>query len=61
MKILMSSLGLLASLFLALYCHIGRRLATATQMMQKAKFSDLFNLQNGLHSWLASGLPVTTS
>ena len=44
----------------AVYCHSGRRSAIATETMRKAQFKSLFNLQNGIQDWLASGLSVTT-
>ncbi len=45
----------------AVYCHSGRRSAIATETMRKAQFKSLFNLQNGIQDWLASGLSVTTA
>ena len=45
----------------AVYCHSGRRSAIATEIMQESQFKSLFNLQNGIQGWLASGLPMTTA
>ena len=45
----------------AVYCHSGRRSAIATELMKNAKFSSLFNLENGIQGWLASGLALTTA
>ena len=45
----------------AVYCHSGRRSAIATKIMQESQFKSLFNLQNGIQGWLASGLPMTTA
>ena len=45
----------------AVYCHSGRRSAIATEIMKKSQFKSLFNLQDGIQSWLASGLALTTA
>lgn len=41
----------------ALYCQSGRRSAIAAEIMTDAGFKPLFNLENGIQSWQAAGLP----
>ena len=42
----------------AVYCQSGRRSRIANDTMNKAGFTKLFNLDQGIGSWLAAGLPV---
>ena len=42
----------------AVYCQSGRRSRIAIDTMNKAGFTKLFNLDQGIGSWLAAGLPV---
>jgi rhodanese-related sulfurtransferase len=42
----------------AVYCRSGRRSATAVDLMQKAGFTNLFNLDGGVIDWSASGYPL---
>ena len=39
-------------------CAVGRRGAMATKALQDAKFSKAVNLEGGLQSWIAAGLPT---
>lgn len=40
-------------------CKSGRRSALATKALQDAQFSKAVNLEGGLQSWVAAGLPTT--
>jgi rhodanese-related sulfurtransferase len=42
----------------AVYCRSGRRSAVAVDLMKKAGFTNLYNLDGGLIDWSASGLPL---
>ena len=42
----------------AVYCRSGRRSAVAVDLMQKAGFTNLFNLDGGVIDWTASGYPL---
>ena len=42
----------------AIYCQSGRRSRIAVDTMNKAGFTKLFNLDQGIGSWQAAGLPV---
>jgi phage shock protein E len=42
----------------AIYCQSGRRSRIAIDTMNKAGFTKLFNLNEGIGSWQAAGLPV---
>ncbi len=42
----------------AIYCQSGRRSRIAVETMNKAGFTKLFNLDEGIGSWQAAGLPV---
>ncbi len=42
----------------AVYCQSGRRSRIAIDTMSKAGFTKLFNLDEGIGSWQAAGLPV---
>ena len=42
----------------AIYCQSGRRSRIAVETMEKAGFTKLFNLDQGIGSWQAAGLPV---
>ena len=42
----------------AIYCQSGRRSRIAVETMNKAGFTKLFNLDQGIGSWQAAGLPV---
>lgn len=42
----------------AIYCQSGRRSRIAIESMEKAGFTKLFNLDQGIGSWQAAGLPV---
>jgi rhodanese-related sulfurtransferase len=42
----------------AIYCQSGRRSRIAVETMNKAGFIKLFNLDEGIGSWQAAGLPV---
>jgi rhodanese-related sulfurtransferase len=42
----------------AVYCQSGRRSRIAIDTMNKAGFTKLFNLDEGIGSWQAAGLPV---
>ena len=42
----------------AVYCQSGRRSRIAIDTMNKAGFTKLFNLDQGIGSWQAAGLPV---
>ena len=42
----------------AVYCRSGRRSAVAVDLMQKAGFTNLFNLDGGVIDWSASGYPL---
>ncbi len=42
----------------ALYCQSGRRSAIAAAIMTDTGFKSLFNLENGIQSWVAAGLPL---
>ena len=45
----------------AVYCHSGRRSQIAVDIMAKAGFKTLFNLENGVADWSARGWPLVTS
>lgn len=45
----------------AVYCHSGRRSQIAVDIMAKAGFKTLFNLENGVTDWSARGWPLVTS
>ncbi|TRZ87670.1 MAG: rhodanese-like domain-containing protein [Streptomycetaceae bacterium] len=45
----------------AVYCHSGRRSGIATVAMEKAGFTSMFNLTNGVADWIATGLPLVTT
>jgi rhodanese-related sulfurtransferase len=42
----------------AVYCRSGRRSAVAVDLMKKAGFKNLYNLDGGVIDWSASGLPL---
>ena len=42
----------------AIYCQSGRRSRIAVETMSKAGFTQLFNLDQGIGSWISAGLPV---
>jgi phage shock protein E len=42
----------------AIYCQSGRRSRIAVETMSKSGFTKLFNLDQGIGSWQAAGLPV---
>jgi rhodanese-related sulfurtransferase len=42
----------------AIYCQSGRRSRIAVETMNEAGFTKLFNLDEGIGSWQAAGLPV---
>lgn len=42
----------------AIYCQSGRRSRIAAETMANAGFTKLFNLDQGIGSWQAAGLPV---
>ena len=42
----------------AVYCRSGRRSAVAVDLMKKAGFTSLYNLDGGVIDWSASGLPL---
>ncbi len=42
----------------AIYCQSGRRSRIAVETMNKAGFTNLLNLDEGIGSWQAAGLPV---
>ncbi len=42
----------------AIYCQSGRRSRIAVDTMNKSGFTKLFNLDQGIGSWQAAGLPV---
>jgi rhodanese-related sulfurtransferase len=42
----------------AVYCRSGRRSAIAVDLMKKAGFTSLYNLDGGGIDWSASGLPL---
>lgn len=42
----------------AIYCQSGRRSRIAVETMTKAGFTKLFNLDQGIGSWISAGLPV---
>jgi rhodanese-related sulfurtransferase len=42
----------------AIYCQSGRRSRIAVETMNEAGFNKLFNLDEGIGSWQAAGLPV---
>ena len=42
----------------AVYCRSGRRSAVAVDLMKKAGFNNLYNLDGGVIDWSASGLPL---
>lgn len=42
----------------AIYCQSGRRSRIAIESMEKAGFTKLFNLDQGIGSWQAAGLPI---
>ena len=42
----------------AIYCQSGRRSRIAAETMTNAGFTKLFNLDQGIGSWQAAGLPV---
>lgn len=42
----------------AIYCQSGRRSRIAVAAMSKAGFTKLFNLDQGIGSWISAGLPV---
>jgi rhodanese-related sulfurtransferase len=42
----------------AIYCQSGRRSRIAAETMANAGFTNLFNLDQGIGSWQAAGLPV---
>ncbi len=42
----------------AVYCRSGRRSAIAVDLMKKAGFASLYNLDGGVIDWSASGLPL---
>jgi rhodanese-related sulfurtransferase len=42
----------------AIYCQSGRRSRIAVETMSKAGFTNLFNLDQGIGSWISAGLPV---
>jgi rhodanese-related sulfurtransferase len=42
----------------AVYCRSGRRSAIAVDLMKKAGFTSLYNLDGGVIDWSASGLPL---
>lgn len=42
----------------AIYCQSGRRSRIAVETMNKAGFTNLFNLDQGIGSWQSAGLPV---
>lgn len=45
----------------AVYCQSGRRSGIATETMAKSGFTSLFNLQDGVQSWISAGLPLVTN
>lgn len=42
----------------AVYCRSGRRSSIAVDLMKKAGFTSLYNLDGGVIEWSASGLPL---
>lgn len=42
----------------AVYCQSGRRSGIATQLMSDKGFASLFNLRDGVQSWISAGLPL---
>lgn len=42
----------------AIYCQSGRRSRIAAETMTEAGFTKLYNLDQGIGSWLSAGLPV---
>lgn len=42
----------------AIYCQSGRRSRIAVESMKEAGFTKLFNLDQGIGSWISAGLPV---
>jgi len=44
----------------AIYCQSGRRSRIAVETMTEGGFTKLFNLDQGIASWQAAGLPVVT-
>jgi rhodanese-related sulfurtransferase len=45
----------------AIYCQSGRRSRIAIDTMNEAGFTKLFNLDQGIGSWQAAGLPVVAN
>lgn len=44
----------------AIYCQSGRRSRIAVEALTNAGFTQLFNLDQGIISWINAGLPVVT-
>ncbi len=42
----------------AIYCQSGRRSRIAAETMTEAGFTKLYNLDQGIGSWISAGLPV---
>jgi rhodanese-related sulfurtransferase len=43
---------------IVVYCYSGKRGATASQMIAKAGYKRVYNIQDGLEAWVNSGYPV---
>jgi rhodanese-related sulfurtransferase len=43
----------------AVYCRSGKRSGKAIEIMQKAAFHNLFNLDGGIIEWVGAGKPLT--
>jgi len=42
------------------YCRTGRRSAVASQMLEDAGYTDVYNIGGGINEWIAAGYPVVT-
>lgn len=45
----------------AVYCQSGRRSRIALETMANAGFTNIFNLDTGIATWIDAGLPVVTN
>ena len=43
---------------IVVYCAVGGRSASATNVLKSAGFKEIYDLQRGIRGWLAAGLPV---
>ena len=45
----------------AVYCRSGRRSLTACEILSKAGYKELYNLETGILGWIEAGKPITKS